>query len=79
MEILEMTIKVKFHQPSEGDLPETYDSYYVIDIDDRHRIMTYNPDTTNNMNWQGDSGSEWDRLSDNEVKCWTNLLKYKKL
>lgn len=74
MEILEMTLKVKFYRPSEDELPEYQDEFYVIDTDGKHRIMTYYPDATNNQNWQGSSGSEWDRITDNEVKCWTKLL-----
>ena len=69
-----MTVKVKLNKPSLDELPTEQGEYYVIDVDGKHRIMTYYPDVTNNQNWQGSSGSEWDRITDNEVDCWTELL-----
>lgn len=74
MIIHEMSVTIKWHIPSDGDLPTKYDKYYVVDNNDEHKIMTFHPDGGwGGMNWEGDWGSN-SMKSNEEILKWTNLL-----
>lgn len=66
-----MTIKVKWNNPNEGELPTQYSKYYVINKNNEHKIMSYNPNDSDN--WYGDWGQHSNKKT-SEIKCWTDLL-----
>lgn len=35
--------------------------------------MNYKKNVNFNFNWEGEGG-EWDRLTNDKIKCWINLL-----
>ena len=75
MEVLEMTVKIIWHKPSDGDLPTERMQCYIIDSYGSHRIMTFHPDGGwGNLNWEGESGASSSWKSNEEIKKWTELL-----
>jgi hypothetical protein len=75
MEILEMTIKLKWNKPSNGQLPTQRQKCYIIDEYGDHRIMTYHPDGGwGQLNWEGESGASHSWKSNEQIKKWTTLL-----
>lgn len=74
MEIVEMTLKLRWNKPSEGELPNEYGKYYTVDNYNEYRIMTFHPKGGwGGMNWEGDYGSN-SMKSNQEIKYWTTLL-----
>lgn len=74
MEILKVTVKIKWNKPANGELPEKYGEYYVVDNYNQHRIMKFIPEGGwGGMNWDGGYGSN-SMKSNKDIKYWTELL-----
>lgn len=70
MEILDLTVKIKWNKPSEGELPTEQKEYYVVDNLGYHRIMTYHPLSAIWTSEVGEHGTKNNR----QIRCWTNLI-----
>jgi hypothetical protein len=75
MDILEVVVKVKWHDPNEGDVPSVSDigcHFYCITKYNEHKILSWQGET-HGINWYGDWGTN-SNMSNEAIKCWTNLL-----
>jgi hypothetical protein len=73
--IIEITVKIVWNYPSDGQLPTERAKYYIVDENNQHRIMTHHPNGGyGDMNWESEDGSQHSWKSNEQIKKWTNLL-----
>lgn len=75
MDIIEATIKIKWRNPK-TEKPLQNDYYYAILNSGTHRIVKFTKEGGwGGYQWAGDSGHSTDCFTDEDIKCWTELLR----